>query len=233
MPVFLLSETINFPHPRLASRQGLLAIGGDLSQDRLLLAYRHGIFPWFNDQEPILWWSPDPRLVLFPGELSISRSLQKILKKDVFQVTLDREFRRVITACARTRTENNEPTWIVEDMIDAYCRLHAAGFAHSVEVWYKGDLAGGLYGVSLGRCFFGESMFARVSNTSKVALVKLVEHLKSLSFQLIDCQVTTRHLISMGAREISRNRFLALLEESLQFPTLKGAWQLAPAVDMK
>jgi len=225
MPVFLLSETISFPHPRLASKEGLLAVGGDLSQERLLLAYRHGIFPWFSDQEPILWWSPDPRLVLFPEDLYISKSLRRLLNKNTFQVSMDRAFQQVISECARVRIENNERTWIVDEMIDAYSGLHAAGFAHSVEVWYKGELAGGLYGVSIGRCFFGESMFARISNASKVALVKLVDHLTSWSFQLIDCQVTTQHLIRMGAREISRNRFLAILDQALKFPTIQGSWQ--------
>jgi leucyl/phenylalanyl-tRNA--protein transferase len=224
MPVFLLSEELKFPHPNLASKEGLLAVGGDLSVERLLLAYRHGIFPWFSDNEPVLWWSPDPRLVLFPGEIYISRSLGKIIKKDFFQVTVDRAFQRVISECAQIRIENDEPTWIVNDMLEAYCRLHDSGFAHSVETWYKGKLVGGLYGVSLGRCFFGESMFARTSNASKVALAKLVEHLNKLSFELIDCQVTTQHLIRMGAREISRGRFLALLEEAMKFPTIKGKW---------
>jgi leucyl/phenylalanyl-tRNA--protein transferase len=228
MPVYLLSETLNFPHPRLASREGLLAVGGDLSQERLLLAYQYGIFPWFSDNEPILWWSPDPRLVLFPEDLYISKSLGRVLKKNIFQVTMDTSFRQVISECARIRIENDEATWIVGDMIDAYCRLHASGFAHSVEAWYKEKLVGGLYGVSLGGCFFGESMFARVSNASKVALVKLVDYLKAQSFQLIDCQVTTRHLMSMGAGEISRDRFLSLLGKALRFPTMRGKWSFQP-----
>jgi leucyl/phenylalanyl-tRNA--protein transferase len=226
MPVFLLSDALNFPHPRLASRQGLLAVGGDLSRERLLLAYRLGIFPWFGDNEPILWWSPNPRLVLFPDELTISRSLRRVLKKELFEVSMDQDFRRVIGECARTRIENAEATWIGDDMIDAYCRLHEAGFAHSVEAWHQGRLAGGLYGVSLGRCFFGESMFSRSANASKVALVKLVDHLKAESFQLIDCQVTTQHLMRLGAREISRDRFLSLLEKALQHPSVKGKWTL-------
>ena len=226
MPVFLLSESNQFPPPNLASENGLLAVGGDLSLNRLLLAYRHGIFPWFGENEPILWWSPNPRLVLFPDELYVARSLKKILKKNGFRVTMDQAFHEVISACATVRTEKNDATWIVGDMIEAYARLHAAGYAHSVEVWRHGDLAGGLYGVSLGRCFFGESMFANISNASKVALVKLVEHLKTLSFHLIDCQVATAHLMRMGAREISRDRFLAMLEKALQFPTIQGKWRL-------
>jgi leucyl/phenylalanyl-tRNA--protein transferase len=226
MPVYLLSETLNFPNPRLASKEGLLAVGGDLSQERLLLAYRHGIFPWFTHNEPILWWSPDPRLVLFPNEFYISRSLRKILKKETFQVSMDLAFYRVIAECAQIRIENNESTWIVDDMMEAYCRLHESGFAHSVETWYKGNLAGGLYGVSIGKCFFGESMFARVSNASKIAMAKLADHLKRSRFQLIDCQVATAHLKRLGAREISRDRFLSLLDEALQQPTMKGKWTL-------
>lgn len=224
MPVYLLSETLHFPHPSLAEPEGLLAVGGDLSRDRLLTAYSHGIFPWFSDNEPIMWWSPDPRLVLFPQEFKASRTLKKIVRRNVFQITADQVFEQVIKECAHIRTENNEPTWVVEEMIEAYCRLHEAGYAHSVEAWNQGELVGGLYGVSLGRCFFGESMFARQSNASKVALVWLVRYLLAKSFTLIDCQVTTSHLISLGAREIPRQRFLRLLEEALQAPTLRGRW---------
>ena len=224
MPVFLLSDTIEFPTPHLASEDGLLAVGGDLSQERLLLAYRMGIFPWFSNNEPILWWSPDPRLVLYPHEIKISKTLRKIIKKDVFNVSMDLAFNEVINQCAQVRVQKNEGTWIVRDMIDAYCNLHEEGFAHSVEVWHQGDLAGGLYGVSLGKCFFGESMFTRVSNASNVGLVKLLEHLKELSFDMIDCQVPTEHLIRFGARQIPRIRFLHQLEKSLKAPTRKGKW---------
>nr|MBC8457524.1 leucyl/phenylalanyl-tRNA--protein transferase [Deltaproteobacteria bacterium] len=163
MPVFLLTDKIAFPPPHLASSEGLLAVGGDISQERLLLAYRMGIFPWFSDDEPILWWSPDPRLVLYPREIKISKTLKKIMKKGLFKVTMDSAFVQVINQCAQIRLQNNQGTWIVEDMIDAYCKLHESGFAHSVETWYQGELAGGLYGVSLGKCFFGESMFTRIS----------------------------------------------------------------------
>jgi leucyl/phenylalanyl-tRNA--protein transferase len=225
MPVYLLSEVLNFPNPRFASSEGLLAVGGDLSLERLLAAYRHGIFPWFSEDEPILWWSPDPRLVLFPHEFKISKSLKKVINRSLFHITMDRAFDRVITECAETRKAQKEPTWIVGDMIDAYCRLHESGFAHSVEVWQEGALVGGLYGVSLGKCFFGESMFARVSNASKVAFAELVNFLKSHAFHMIDCQVTTRHLISLGAREIPRDRFLTLLKTSLKEPVMKGTWQ--------
>jgi len=225
MPVYFLSEALKFPHPRLASREGLLAVGGDLSVERLLSAYRHGIFPWFSEGEPILWWSPNPRLVLFPNEFKVSKSLKKIINRSLFDITIDQVFRRVITKCAETRVEQKEPTWIVGDMIDAYCRLHESGLAHSVEAWQDGALVGGLYGVSLGKCFFGESMFAAVNNASKVAFAWLVDFLKSYAFHMIDCQVTTKHLISMGAREIPRNRFLTLLQASIKEPTMKGKWQ--------
>jgi leucyl/phenylalanyl-tRNA---protein transferase len=225
VPVFLLSDRIEFPPSNLASEEGLLAVGGDLSQKRLLLAYRMGIFPWFSDNEPILWWSPDPRLVLYPSEIKISKTLKKIIKKEAFKVTMDMAFNEVINQCARVRLQKNEGTWIVKDMIDAYCNLHESGFAHSVEVWHKGDLAGGLYGVSLGKCFFGESMFTRVSNASNVGLVKLVEHLKTLSFDMIDCQVATEHLTRLGARQIPRIRFLNQLEKSLKAPTQRGKWE--------
>lgn len=224
MAVFLLSDNIQFPPPHLASEDGLLAVGGDLSQKRLLLAYRMGIFPWFSDNEPILWWSPDPRLVLYPREIKISKTLKKIIKKDMFKVTMDLAFNEVINQCAQVRLQKNQGTWIIEDIIEAYCKLHESGFAHSVEVWRQGELAGGLYGVSLGKCFFGESMFTRISNASNIALVKLVEYLDKLSFDLIDCQVTTGHLIRFGAKEIPRTLFLKQLEKSLTAPTRKGKW---------
>jgi leucyl/phenylalanyl-tRNA--protein transferase len=226
MPVFLLSDKIEFPPPHLASEHGLLAVGGDLSQKRLLLSYSMGIFPWFSNDEPIMWWSPDPRLVLYPREIKISKTLKKIIRKNVFKVTMDLAFRDVVQHCADVRLKKDEGTWIVKDMMDAYCRLHESGFAHSVEAWHQGELVGGLYGVSLGRCFFGESMFTRISNASNVALVKLVEYLNAFSFDMIDCQVTTDHLIRFGAREVSRARFLAQLKKSLETPTKKGKWEM-------
>ena len=225
MPVFLLSDTIEFPPAHLASEEGLLAVGGDLSQQRLLLAYRMGIFPWFSNNDPILWWSPDPRLVLYPSEIKISKTLKKIIKKEVFKVTMDQAFNEVIHQCAQVRLQKNQGTWIIEDIIESYCQLHESGFAHSVEVWRKEELAGGLYGVSLGKCFFGESMFTRISNASNIALVKLVEYLEKLSFDMIDCQVTTGHLIRFGAREIPRTLFLEQLEKSLTAPTRRGKWE--------
>jgi len=229
----MLSSKIIFPPPHLAQREGLLAIGGDLSLERLLLAYRMGIFPWYSEDEPIMWWSPNPRLVLYPDEIQISKSLKKIIKKNMFQITLDTAFEQVIRSCAQVRTQNGSETWIVDDMIDAYCRLHNSGFAHSAEAWYNGELAGGLYGVSLGGCFFGESMFTRVSNASKAAFVRLVEYLRDLSFDLIDCQVKTGHLLRFGAREIPRKTFLSQLENSLKKPTKQGKWQFDSAICVK
>jgi len=226
VPVFLLSDKIEFPPPQLASRHGLLAVGGDLSRKRLLLAYRMGIFPWFSNDEPIMWWSPDPRLVLYPREIKISKTLKKIIKKNAFKISMDLAFNDVINHCADVRLKKDQGTWIVKEMMDAYCRLHESGFAHSVEAWHQGELAGGLYGVSLGKCFFGESMFTRISNASNVALVKLVECLNALSFDIIDCQIPTDHLIRFGAREVSRARFLAQLKKSLETPTKKGKWQM-------
>jgi leucyl/phenylalanyl-tRNA--protein transferase len=228
MPVFLLTDELIFPPPHLARNDGLLAVGGDLSVDRLLLAYREGIFPWFIRRDPILWWSPDPRLVLFPEEIKVSKSLEKTVRQCVFHVTIDTVFHQVVTECARVRLQKKEGTWITREMIGAYGELHNLGYAHSVEVWLKGQLAGGLYGVSLGKCFFGESMFTRVSNASKVALVTLVDYLREKSFDMIDCQITTEHLKRFGAREVPRDLFLTLLKKSLEAPTLRGQWTFRP-----
>ena len=195
-----------------------------MSQERLLLAYQMGIFPWFGEDEPILWWSPDPRLVLYPDNLNVSKSLKKVLRQQRFKVTMDQAFEQVIQACADIRIQNNEPTWIVAEMIAAYGRLHASGLAHSVEAWKDDRLAGGLYGVSLGSCFFGESMFTRVTNASKVAFVHLVGFLMASGFDLIDCQVPSAHLVRFGARAIPRVLFLDQLNRALAAPTLKGPW---------
>ena len=228
MPVFRLSRELTFPPPHMAIREGLLAVGGDLSIDRLVLAYRRGIFPWYAEDDPILWWSPDPRLVLFPRELHVSRSLRRFLNKGRFSFTLDRAFGEVIRGCAAARGANHPGTWIVPEMISAYERLHGAGLAHSVEAWCGDQLAGGLYGVSLGRTYFGESMFTRVSNASKAALVVLVQHLQKAGCELIDCQVTTPHLKQFGAREIPRAQFLRVLHRSLRHRTLQGRWAFIP-----
>ncbi len=225
MPVFRLPHDIRFPPPQLAREDGLLAVGGDLSTERLLLAYRMGIFPWFSEEDPLLWWSPDPRLVLFPEDLKVSRRLARLVRSGKFTVTMDTAFAAVITACANTRLEKDEPTWIDERMIAAYIRLHRQGYAHSVEAWQNGRLAGGLYGIGLGNCFFGESMFTRVSNASKAAFVNLVRWLRHRGFELIDCQVSTAHLKRLGAVEIPRSRFLALLERALKSSDRRGRWR--------
>jgi len=224
MPIFYLSEKISFPPPHLAQSNGLLAVGGDLSVKRLLLAYRMGIFPWFSDDEPILWWSPNPRLVLYPDEIRISKSLKKVIRKKVFDITLDAAFPQVITACAHNRRRKGEGTWITKEMIDAYCKFHEQGYAHSAEAWCDGELVGGLYGIALGRCFFGESMFTRTSNASKAVFVALVMFLKKRAFEVIDCQMTTEHLMRFGAREIARKKFLTQLKSALEAPTIRGKW---------
>jgi leucyl/phenylalanyl-tRNA--protein transferase len=207
----------------LTEPNGLLAVGGDLSPARLLAAYRKGIFPWYNRGEPVLWWSPDPRLVLFPDKLKLSRSLRKVLRKGEFTVTFDRAFYQVVSACAAPR-KREKGTWITPEMKQAYCLLHELGYAHSVESWYQGELVGGLYGVAIGRVFFGESMFHRRTDASKVAFVTLVENLKRWQYSLIDCQVRTDHLISLGAEEIPRSQFIHLLSELCQKPCLEAAW---------
>src|SRR5687767_8303198 len=201
----------------LASPNGLLCAGGDLSPARIVEAYSRGIFPWFSEGDPILWWSPDPRMVLFPGELKVSRSLRKTLARDTFETRFDTAFRRVMEACSEPR-DGQAGTWIVPAMVDAYTALHSMGLAHSVESWREDRLVGGLYGVALGRVFFGESMFARETDASKVALVRLVERLRAQDCRVIDCQQATGHLASLGAREIPRADFAKLLQESIQYP---------------
>ena len=202
---------------------GLLAAGGDLSPERLQLAYRRGIFPWFDDDQPILWWSPNPRCVLLPEQLHCSRSLRKLLRKQRFEVTLDQAFEAVITACAGTR-DGQPGTWITPAMQQAYCELHQLGVAHSVEVWQQEQLVGGLYGLAIGRVFFGESMFSHASNASKVGFIRLVEQLQRWGYALIDCQVDSEHLQSLGATTIPRAEFIDLLEQNLE-PAASHRWQ--------
>ncbi|MBI5102273.1 MAG: leucyl/phenylalanyl-tRNA--protein transferase [Nitrospirae bacterium] len=216
MPVFKLSKKLLFPPPELADPDGLLAVGGDLSPERILLAYSEGVFPWYSDGSPILWWSPDPRLVLFPDELKISRSLRQVIKKGLYRVTFDAAFELVINSCASVERGHENGTWITEDMIRAYVRLHKMGHAHSVESWHGDELAGGLYGIRLGNIFFGESMFSKKSDASKVAFAALAAKLKEEGCRLIDCQVVTSHLVSLGAREIARQDFLELLNKSIR-----------------
>jgi leucyl/phenylalanyl-tRNA--protein transferase len=221
----LLHHEISFPPvtQALRSPNGLLAAGGDLSAARLVEAYRRGIFPWFSEGEPILWWSPDPRMVLFPGEFKLSHSLRKTLRKGCHEVRMDTAFEQVMRACAAPR-EGVNGTWIHEEMIDAYCELHRMGYAHSIETWMGGQLAGGLYGIALGRMFYGESMFSRRTDASKIALAHLAAQLKRWDFGMIDCQMNTPHLASLGAREIPRKEFIARLQELINYVPVT-AWR--------
>ncbi len=228
MPVFRLPREPVFPDPAMAEADGLLAVGGDLSPRRLLTAYAEGIFPWYDERSPILWWSPDPRLVLEPARLHVSRSLRRTLERGRFRVTADAAFERVIRRCAERERPGQDGTWITDDMARAYLELHRLGFAHSFEAWDGEALAGGLYGVSLGAAFFGESMFADRPDASKVAFVRAVEWLAEQGVSLVDCQVRTDHLVRFGAAEIPRADFLARLEGALAAPTLRGSWVLDP-----
>jgi leucyl/phenylalanyl-tRNA--protein transferase len=218
-----------FPPVDQAMREpnGLLAAGGDLSSARLLEAYRRGIFPWFGDEDPLLWWSPDPRMVLYVDELLVSRSLRKTIRIGRFRVTADRAFSAVMAGCAEPR-EDQDGTWITTEMRAAYARLAALGYAHSVEAWMGDQLVGGLYGVAIGRVFFGESMFTRVSDASKVAFVTLVRQLQQWGFRLIDCQMPTAHLASLGAREVPRPEFLAEVDRAVLEPPIPSPWTLEP-----
>jgi len=224
MPIFQLPDELLFPPPDLADESGILAVGGDLTEERLLLAYSMGIFPWYSEGDPILWWSPDPRLILFPEEIKVSRSLKQTLNKGTFTITMDTAFESVIKECASVHHKNAGDTWITDEMIEAYVHLHHSGFAHSVESWFDDTLVGGLYGLSLGSAFFGESMYAKKSNASKVAFVRLIQQLVIWKFTLIDCQVATRHLKTFGAHDIPRTEFIKLLKRSLEGETRRGNW---------
>lgn len=230
MPVYELTDDIAFPRPGLAEEDGLLAVGGDLRPERLLLAYAIGVFPWPHEGLPLLWFSPDPRMVLLPSQLHVSRRLARTVRQRRFEVRLDTAFRDVIEACASTPRGRDEVTWITDDMIEAYTRLHDLGFAHSAEAWLDGELAGGLYGVSIGGVFTGESMFARVSNASKVALVTLVRQLDAWGFDLFDAQVHTAHVARFGAQEWPRERYLDALETAHRQPTRVGRWRIEEPV---
>lgn len=214
MPIYWLDpQDLAFPHPELANEDGVLAIGGDLSPERLLLAYEWGIFPWYSPGDPILWWSPDPRFVLYPEELKIAKSMRPYLNQPKLNWTLDTDFSAVIRACQRSRRRGQRGTWITEEMRKAYEELHRLGYAHSVEVWQDEQLVAGLYGLALGRVFFGESMFTKVSNGSKFGFIRLVQWLEAHDFRLIDCQQETQHLATLGARPIPRAEFLEQLEK--------------------
>ncbi len=226
MPLFWLPEnSIDFPPAEMARKDGLLAVGGDLNPERVLHAYQQGIFPWFGEGDPYLWWSPDPRFVLFPNELKVAKSMRPYFNQRKFSVSFDRDFLGVMRACQEIRLdETGGGTWITEEMVESYYELHKQGYAHSVEVWQSGCLAGGLYGVSIGRVFFGESMFSKVSNASKAGFITLVRALEKLGFDLIDCQQETAHLASLGARGIPRKAFLEILDKNQAEETIKGSW---------
>jgi leucyl/phenylalanyl-tRNA--protein transferase len=224
MPIYLLNEELVFPHPSLADDEGLLAVGGDLSPQRLLQAYANGIYPWYSEDDPIMWWSPNPRCILYPDKLVVSDSLRRKIKKGMFDVRFDTSFAAVISACANAERPDQYGTWITDEIQRAYICLHELGFAHSVEAYLKGKLVGGLYGISLGNAFFGESMFHTVSDASKVAFVHLVKQAKLWDFSFIDNQQVTPHLLSLGAETVTRDCFLSMLEKTLQEPTHRGSW---------
>ncbi len=215
---------IQFPDPNLADDEGLIAYGGELTPDYLLSAYRQGIFPWFSKDEPILWWSPNPRMVLLPQNFKLNKSLNQIIKKGIFELKIDTAFREVITHCSQSPRPGQDETWITDDMINAYVALHDLGYAHSFESYFEGVLVGGLYGLSIGNCFFGESMFFTKTDASKVAFYHLVQFAKKHEFAFIDAQQPTDHLNSLGARPIERIQFLEILEKAVQKTTLQGKW---------
>ncbi len=224
--MYTLGRSLEFPPPELAE-DGLLAIGGDLSAERLLLAYRSGIFPWYDEDLPILWHSPDPRCVIPIERLHVGRTLRRVIAKGTYEIRFDCEFERVIRACKATPRPGQDGTWITDDMEQAYVRLHRVGYAHSIEAWHEHELVGGLYGVSLGRIFFGESMFSWQPNASKVALVALAERIAKWGFRLIDAQVPVPHTVAMGAEEWPRTKFLDVLRQELRHSTRRGSWAAA------
>ncbi|MCI5148086.1 MAG: leucyl/phenylalanyl-tRNA--protein transferase [Candidatus Electrothrix sp. MAN1_4] len=226
MPVFRLPNEIIFPDSQLADPDGLLAVGGDLNPARLLAAYQQGIFPWYSDGEPILWWSPAPRLVLFPEEFHLPKRLARTMRKNIFTVRADTAFAEVIAFCAAIRQESGQGTWITTEIQEAYVQLHKLGFAHSIESWYDGELVGGLYGVCLDRIFFGESMFSRTNDASKVAFATFIHNAEQLNIRAVDCQMTTKHLLRFGSREVSREKFDDLLEQFIQELVPQQPWQL-------
>jgi len=223
-PYLGLEQEFSFPPPEGATPEGIVCMGGNLSPGFLISAYRQGIFPWFSDDEPIVWWSPDPRFVLYPDQLHITQTMAKIIRQRRFELSLDRDFEAVIRACSSTPRKGQDGTWITADMIDAYRELHRLGLAHSAEARIDGELVGGLYGVSLGSIFFGESMFSHVSDASKAVFIPLVQRLGREGFTLIDSQVYTDHLAGLGAVNIPRKTYLAALNEALKAPTRKGSW---------
>tara|TARA_B110000046_G_scaffold30260_2_gene31960 strand:+ start:5730 stop:6413 length:684 start_codon:yes stop_codon:yes gene_type:complete len=226
MPIYQLTDTVSMPLSNLAEPDGLLAVGGDLSTERLILAYENGIFPWYSADQPILWWSPPKRMILYPHLLRVSKSLKKSIEKGGFELRIDENFIHVMQLCGKTKRKKQDGTWVTQEMIDAYDHLHQMGFAHSFEIWKNDELVGGLYGISLGRAFFGESMFSTVTDASKVALFHLHAFAVENDFKFIDCQLHTSHLESLGAREIDREQYLQELAETLAYPDLKGSWTI-------
>jgi len=221
--MYFLNNDLFFPDPNSASIEGIVAVGGDLSIERLILAYKNGIFPWFNEEDIPIWWSPDPRSILFTKDVKISKSMRNVINRGIFTYTVDKAFTDVLAHCRNLR-KDKEGTWITEDIMEAYYQLHKLGYAHSVEVWQEEKLVGGLYGVSFGKMFFGESMFSLVSNSSKAAFIYLAQNLSKKGYEIIDCQVHTEHLGSLGAIEVSRKLFLEKLEESLKEKTIRKNW---------
>ncbi len=226
MPVFRLSDALVFPDPTLADDGGLLAVGGDLRPERLLLAYRNGIFPWYSEGRPIMWWCPAPRYVLLPEELHVGRSLKKQIKRAPYRISCDEAFEQVMLRCAKAPRPGQDGTWITKAMRAAYVELHRLGFAHSVEAWQGDELVGGLYGVAIGQAYFGESMFAEAPDASKIGFVLLVEQLQRWGFRLVDCQVHTEHLERFGAKMIELSEFLARVRAAVDAPGHPGPWQL-------
>jgi leucyl/phenylalanyl-tRNA--protein transferase len=233
MPVFLLNEELVFPNPEDANVDGLLAIGGDLRPDRLLLAYEMGLFPWYSPPDPVLWWCPDPRCVLYCKEVKISKSMRNVINRKQFAITYDEAFVEVMKGCRDTPRNGQDGTWISNEVIESYRYLHRLGVAHSVEAWYEGRLVGGLYGLSIGKMFFGESMFSAMSNASKAAFIHLAQALDTLGFELIDCQIYNDHLGTLGARHIPRSTFLSTLAAALQHDTLRGNWAALGVKDLR
>lgn len=225
MPIYQLTADYDFPDPA-GAEDGIVAIGGDLNPERIIVAYLQGIFPWYNTNDPIIWWSPDPRCVLFPQEIKISKSMRQLFKKQFYKVTFDQQFSAVIQNCANLRYENREDTWLNNKMIESYTLLHEMGFAHSVEVWNdQNELVGGLYGLAMGKCFFGESMFFTQANASKYGFIALVQKLIENDYELIDCQVYNSHLESLGATMIPRDIFLSLLDTHIEEEVKVGQWK--------
>ncbi|GAB5538290.1 MAG: leucyl/phenylalanyl-tRNA--protein transferase [Salibacteraceae bacterium] len=224
MPIYQLNEAMAFPRPELADDDGLLAVGGDMSVERVMLAYEHGIFPWYHEEQPILWWSPPRRMMLYPGKLKVSKSLRRSIKNKGFELRIDFAFYEVIMNCAQVKRKDQEDTWINQDTIAVFQKLHNLGFAHSFEIWKANELVGGLYGLSLGKAFFGESMFSKETDASKAAFYYLHAFIVQQNFHFVDCQLHNDHLASLGAYEVPREQYLSELKSALAYPDIIGKW---------